>query len=57
MLPTTSTRYLPQESAAYHEYLASSTRICYLHLPPRFRDLFEDMPESKDALGNGFKVH
>src|SRR5271156_5454947 len=50
LLPTTST-LLPTTNT-----LLPPTRTCYLYLSPRFRGLFE-VPESKDTLGNRFKIH
>jgi len=44
LLPTTNTLLPP-------------TRTCYLYLPPRFRDLSKEIPESKDTLENRFKIH
>src|SRR5271154_1655099 len=44
LLPTTNTLLPP-------------TRTCCLYLPPRFRDLFKEIPESKDTLENRFKIH
>src|SRR5271155_4180764 len=71
LLPPTRTCYLPRVPIASYENLLPTmstllpttntllppTRTCCLYLSPRFRDLFEDIPELKDTLGNEFKVH
>ena len=63
LLPSSADHLFPREPATSHEYLLLSTttllptRTCCLPLPPRFRGLFEEIAESKDTLGNGFRVH
>jgi hypothetical protein len=42
---------------ASHENLLPTTKTRCLYLPPQFRDLFEEIPESKGTLRNGFKVY
>src|ERR1700728_1797263 len=49
LLPPTRTCCLPRVPVASYENLLP-TRTCCLYPPPQFRDLFEEISMSKDAL-------